>query len=137
MSIRELDSCTMVADIVTWMNKVGHYPSPETAALYRGFITDELRELVQAEVDGEGEAAEFKELMDVLWVLIGYARARGWPISKGFNEVSYSNYSKFTVVDGELKVVRRDDGKILKPETYVEADMQSVLNNKQEEMIYE
>lgn len=118
-----------IEDVVEWMDNAEHVPSNGTAKLYRSLVDEELHEFIQAEVDKEGEAAEFKELLDLMWVLIGYARARGWPVTEGWMELARSNYSKLTVEDGRLVLKKRDDGKVLKPETYVPADMQQVLND--------
>lgn len=120
-----------IEDVVEWLTNAGHVPSITTSKLYRSLIDEELHEFIQAEVDKEGEAAEFKELLDLMWVLIGYAHARGWPVTEGWMELARSNYSKFTVEDGKLVLKKRDDGKVLKPETYVPADMQTVLLDSQ------
>ena len=51
-------------------------------------------------------------LVDTVYVLLQLARTLGVPFDAAFNEVHQSNMAK--VVDG--KVIRREDGKILKPD---------------------
>lgn len=122
-------TATPIQDVIDWMNKAEHLPSPANAELYRSLIQEEFKELVQAEVDNEGEAAELKELLDLVWVCFGYARARGWPVPEAWNELSWSNYSKFTVVNGVLTLKKREDGKVLKPPSYQPANMTDVISN--------
>lgn len=102
-------------------NKAFEIPQLESPALG----TDELIELrislLKEEVEEYAEAARSGDLVEVLDALadIGYILA-GTIINHGmqdiyddaFNEVHRSNMSK--LVDG--KVIRREDGKILKPE---------------------
>lgn len=116
--------------VSSWMS-LGHagQSKEELVPLYDSLISEEYKEFRQAQVDKEGEAAEFKEILDLMWVCIGYCVARGWPITEGWIELARSNFSKFaTDEDGKLKVVRREDGKIKKPPTYEPADMQTILN---------
>lgn len=63
-----------------------------------------------------------KELADLLYVTYGTAVSLGLPIDEAFRLVHESNMSKLE--DG--KVLRRDDGKVLKGKNYKEPDL-SVL----------
>ena len=56
-----------------------------------------------------------KELVDMVYVILGYALYRGWDFDSAFRRVHQSNMSKIPE-DGVIR--RRDDGKILKPNTY-------------------
>jgi predicted HAD superfamily Cof-like phosphohydrolase len=67
-----------------------------------------------------------KELADVLYVVYGTADLLEIPLEAVFAEVHRSNMSK--VVDGE--VIRREDGKILKPAGYREADVHGALTGE-------
>jgi predicted HAD superfamily Cof-like phosphohydrolase len=71
-------------------------------------------------------AALAKELADVLYVVYGTADLLEIPLEAVFREVHRSNMSK--VVDGQ--VIRREDGKILKPDTYREADVHGALTGE-------
>ena len=61
-----------------------------------------------------------KELADLLYVVYGTADSCGIDIDKVFEEVHKSNMSK---LDKDGKVLRREDGKVLKSELYREPDL--------------
>lgn len=93
----------------------------------------ELRiKLLKEEVDEYAEAARSGDLVEVLDALadIGYILA-GTIINHGmqqiyddaFNEVHRSNMAK--LVDG--KVLRRDDGKVMKPEGWMPPNLSQFL----------
>ncbi len=67
-----------------------------------------------------------KELADLLYVVYGTADLLDIPLEAVFAEVHRSNMTK--VVDGQ--VIRREDGKILKPDTYREADVHGALTGE-------
>ena len=51
---------------------------------------------------------------DLMWVAIGYMISRGWNVDKIWDEGALSNLRK---IDPETrKVLKREDGKVLKPE---------------------
>lgn len=83
--------------------------------LYIELIKEELQELW----DGIGHNDNIETIdaiCDLTWVLVGYAHSRGWDIMGAFNEVARSNMSKVDAKSGKL--IKRADGKVLKPETY-------------------
>lgn len=55
-----------------------------------------------------------KEFLDVVWTGTAYFKKMGIDVDTAFDELARSNFSKLT--DGNL--VRRDDGKVLKPHSY-------------------
>ncbi len=63
---------------------------------------------------------------DLIWVIEGLAHTMGIPIQQVWNEVARSNHSK---VSESGKVLKRSDGKILKPDTYSPPDIKTVLEN--------
>lgn len=91
------------------------YPNAETAKLYRNLINEEFRELVEAEVVSD-EVAQLDAVIDLLWVILGYALAKGYLIRSAWGEVARSNLSKIDSETGTC--IKRDDGKIMKPATY-------------------
>ena len=62
---------------------------------------------------------------DLIWVIEGLCLSLGIPIQKVWDEVARSNMSK--CVEGKL--IKREDGKVLKPDTYSPPDIQSIINN--------
>lgn len=64
-----------------------------------------------------------KELADLLYVVYGTAEEFGIPLEAVFKEVHHSNMSKLWP-DGTVHY--REDGKVLKPPTYTEANIKRV-----------
>jgi predicted HAD superfamily Cof-like phosphohydrolase len=56
----------------------------------------------------------------MMWVIIGYMKSRGWDCEGAWDEGAKSNLSKIDPITG--KVIRREDGKILKPEGWQPPD---------------
>ena len=63
-----------------------------------------------------------KELADVQYTLSGLALYLGVDLEEAFNRVHANNMSK--LIDG--KIARAENGKVLKPEGYVKADMRGL-----------
>ena len=105
--------------------------------------TRELREsLMTEELLGEGELIESMRngdlvgiadgIADLLYVVLGTASAYGINVQPIFDEVQRSNMTK-AVWDEETqsyKVILREDGKILKPESFSPADIEAVLTEQ-------
>uniref|UniRef100_A0AAU3IBW5 Uncharacterized protein n=1 Tax=Streptomyces sp. NBC_01393 TaxID=2903851 RepID=A0AAU3IBW5_9ACTN len=68
-----------------------------------------------------------KELADVLYVIYGTADLLEIPLEAVFAEVHRSNMSK---VGPDGQVLRREDGKILKPTNYREADVHGAVTGE-------
>ena len=80
----------------------------ERIAFIRQMVNDEMDELERAEtVHGQADA-----LVDAIYYICDFAATHGINLDPVFNIVHRANMQK--VVDG--KVIRREDGKILKPE---------------------
>ncbi|MCU4746280.1 MULTISPECIES: MazG nucleotide pyrophosphohydrolase domain-containing protein [unclassified Streptomyces] len=99
---------------------------PETAEHRRTLLDEEAHEaaealtaLAKALRTGEDPLGAYravaKELADVLYVTYGTADALGIDLPAVFTEVHRSNMSK---VDAEGRVLRRQDGKVLKGPGY-------------------
>lgn len=94
---------------------------PQTQ-LYMSLIQEEFDETMDA--FAKGDTIELADgLADMVWVIMGLASSVGIPFDQVWNEVRASNMSK--VVDGKL--VKREDGKVLKPESYFRPDINAVL----------
>lgn len=104
------------------------YPPTYVENLRLTLIQEEKNEVEDVILDAatEEDIADIaKELADLVYVVYGTALAYGIPLDKVIEEVHRSNMTK--VVDGS--VIRREDGKILKPETYEPADVAGVLKD--------
>jgi predicted HAD superfamily Cof-like phosphohydrolase len=80
-------------------------------------------------IDAESMIDIADALGDMLYILVGTILEHGLAdkIEDIFNEIHRSNMTK--VVDG--KVIRRDDGKILKPEGYEKPNLQKIIGGEQ------
>jgi len=93
-----------------------HKPDPqvsELAELYKTLIKEETEEFWEA-VAASNDAEQLDACFDMIWVIIGYMKARGWDCENAWDEGAKSNLSKIDTATGNVK--RREDGKILKPE---------------------
>ena len=81
--------------------------------LYLKLIAEEHQEFMDA-IFAADDAEQLDACFDMMWVIIGYMKARGWDCEAAWDEGAKSNLSKIDAATG--KVIRRDDGKILKPE---------------------
>jgi len=80
-------------------------------------LREEFDEYIKAE--NEDDIVEIADaLADIIYIACGTAVSYGIPLDKVFDEVHRSNMAK--LVDG--KPIRRDDGKVLKPEGWTPPD---------------
>jgi len=94
----------------------------EQAALYMDLITEEYEETLEAY--NKGDLVEVADgLADMVWVIMGMANTLGIPFEDVWREVKSSNMSK--CVDGKL--IKRDDGKVMKPDTYFPPNIANAL----------
>lgn len=82
------------------------------SSLYYKLIDEEFNEFINSSIRTE----ELDACMDLIWVILGYCHARGFNVEGAWNEVARSNMSKVDAATG--KVIKREDGKILKPDTF-------------------
>lgn len=105
------------------------------AELYYRLVCEEGAELDLAWE--QGDMVQVADgIMDSIYVLAGLANSL-WGPDKAlqmWEEVQRSNMSKvqaIETIDGvEYVVKRRDDGKILKPESYFKPDLESIISSK-------
>lgn len=87
------------------------------APLYKDLIEEEFREWI---VETKPEA-ELKELADLVYVIYGYANAKGWDLITAIERVHTNNVGRCIQPDGSI--IRRGDGKILKNKDYPKVDL--------------
>ena len=68
---------------------------------------------------------ELKELSDLVYVIYGYANARGWDLDMALLRVHDNNLGRMYQEDGTIS--RRDDGKILKNKGYPKVDLKDLV----------
>jgi len=84
----------------------------ELAELYKKLIKEEVEEFWEAEAASD-DAEQLDACFDMIWVIVGYMKARGWNCAAAWDEGAKSNLSKIDAKTGFVN--RREDGKILKP----------------------
>ena len=116
---------TVFKDVETFLNAVGQNPPPfnadesDQSRLYKKLIDEEYSEFIEADL-ANNDAERLDACFDMMWVIIGYMKARGWDCEQAWDEGAKSNLSKIDKTTG--KVIRREDGKILKPEGWKPPD---------------
>lgn len=103
-----------------------NFPSPpnDLSHLYLKLIEEEYREFVDA-IKDEDDTEQLDACFDMMWVIIGYMKARGWDCERAWDEGADSNLAKIDKVTG--KVIRREDGKILKPDGWKPPDFKKFI----------
>jgi len=107
----------MVREFVTIS---GQKPNPD---LYSKLISEEFYEWLEAY---EGSQEELKEMADLLYVIYGYANARGWDIGEAFRRVHENNLGRMYQPDGTIR--RREDGKIIKNPDYPKVNLEDLIS---------
>lgn len=98
-------------------------PPAEVVRMRLALITEELDELVDA--CAAGDIVEIADaLADLEYVVLGAGHTFGLPSQAVFDEVHRSNMAK---VGPGGKVIKREDGKILKPAHWTPPDVAGVL----------
>ena len=93
--------------------------------MYLALIKEEGEELVVALQECD-VVEELDAIIDLLVVIIGYGLSRGFPMVEAWDEVLRSNMAKIDPLTGT--VLRREDGKILKPAGWTAPDLDSVIH---------
>lgn len=112
-------------DVLNFAQACDQEPSTEMQDLYVNLIREEYKELEEA-VAAKDEVEILDACMDLLWVTIGLCHMKGYDIYGAWDELTENNFSKIDPVTG--KVLRREDGKILKPESWTAPDFSPYLS---------
>ena len=100
-------------DIDTFHTACDQEPSEANYKMYLGLIDEEVGELVDA-VAANDRVEQLDALVDILVVTMGAIRAGGFDGEGAWKEVMDTNFAKIDPTTG--KVIKREDGKVLKPE---------------------
>lgn len=112
-------------DVEVFLRAVGQNPPPfnadesDQSRLYAKLIAEEYAEFCESIIDNN-DTEKADACFDMIWVIVGYARSRGWDMDAAWVEGAKSNLSKIDPNTGLVR--RREDGKILKPEGWKEPD---------------
>ena len=101
-------------DTTTTMDKVREFSEvldqKPDSRLYQTLICEEYLEWMETPWDDKIE--DLKELADLVYVVYGYANARGYNLDEAIKRVHENNLGRCIQPDGSIK--RREDGKIIK-----------------------
>ena len=92
--------------------------------MYYGLIKEEVAELMEAHTAGD-RVEQLDALIDILVVTIGAIHSMGADGEGAWNEVMRTNFSKIDPSTG--KVIKRADGKVLKPEGWTAPKLSQFL----------
>ena len=93
------------------------------ANLYMALVMEEYKELILA--FGNRDMVEIADACaDLKWVIEGLEHTLKIPQQEVWDEVSRSNLAKISETG---KVLKREDGKVLKPEGWTPPDIKSIL----------
>ena len=100
-------------DIDTFATACDQPPSEANYEMYLDLIDEEYIELQKA-LRTHDKVEQLDALVDILVVTMGAIRAAGWDGEAAWKEVMNTNFAKIDPDTG--KVIKREDGKVLKPE---------------------
>lgn len=99
----------------------------EQATLYHRLINEEYAEFISARISKD-EVETIDACFDMIWVIVGYMLSNGWDCDKIWDEGAASNLAKIDMVTGQ--VLKRDDGKVLKPEGWQPPDFTKFVSEQ-------
>ena len=114
----------MYNDVVKFIEACDQEKNLGNASLYRNLIAEEFNEFIHANNKND-EVEKLDACMDMIWVILGFCYMKGYDIQGAWNEVARSNLAKINPETG--KVIKREDGKVLKPEGWTPPELKQFL----------
>lgn len=115
-------------DVQVFMTAAGQTTTQKNipqSSLYHKLICEEFNEYIQAK-NANDEVEEIDACFDMMWVIVGYMLSRGWDCERLWDEGALSNLRK---IDTKTrKVLKREDGKVLKPEGWQPPDFSKFVS---------
>ena len=118
-------------DVQVFMSAAGQTTTennPSQAELYMNLIREEYAELIIAKNDSN-DTEIIDACFDMMWVIVGYMLSRGWDCERIWDEGALSNLKKIDTTT--RKVLKREDGKVLKPEGWKPPDFSKFVKPKE------
>lgn len=120
VTTKRKDDQMPVVEMVKEFSKVlDQTPDPN---LYSRLITEEYQEWL---LDVQTDVEELKELADLVYVVYGYANAKGYNLDEALRRVHANNLGRCIQPDGSI--LRREDGKIIKNKDYPKVDLRDLV----------
>lgn len=102
-----------------------NFDNEEQAQLYHRLINEEYNEFIKAR-NQKDNVETLDACFDMIWVIVGYMLSKGYDIEGAWDEGARSNLAKIDATTG--KVIKRDDGKVLKPDGWQKPDFSKYIN---------
>jgi predicted HAD superfamily Cof-like phosphohydrolase len=109
---------TVTEMVLEFVTKTEQVPTDE---LYAQLIIEEYKEWLTS----EDVVEEMKELTDLVYVIYGYALAKGFNLEEAVRRVHKNNLGRCIQPDGSVQ--RRPDGKILKNKDYPKVSLEGLI----------
>ena len=93
-------------------------------SLYATLIQEEFEEW-HSEYLHNSTTAQLKELADLVYVIYGYANAKGWDLTEALLRVHNNNVNRCIQPDGSIKY--RADGKVMKNPDYPKPNLSDLV----------
>ena len=97
----------------------------EQAHLYHRLINEEYNEFIVAR-NQKDDVETLDACFDMIWVIVGYMLSKGYDVEGAWDEGARSNLAKIDAATGV--VIKRADGKVLKPEGWQKPDFSKYIN---------
>lgn len=113
-------------DVGVFLSAVGQTTPPfiadesDQSRLYKKLIDEEYSEFIEA-WEANDDVEKIDACFDMMWVIVGYMKSRGWDCEGIWDEGAQSNLAKIDPTTG-MVIRRPEDGKILKPEGWKSPD---------------
>ena len=114
----------MSIDVKRFVDACDQEPSRANVELYKELIREEYEEFLEA-CDESNEIEQLDACMDMIWVILGYCHMKKYKVQEAWDEVADSNLSKIDTATG--KVIKRADGKVLKPANWKEPNLSKFI----------
>jgi len=115
----------MYNDVVKFIEACDQPKTEDNQSLYVNLIQEEFDEFLSG-IHAEDDVEQLDACMDMIWVILGFCHMKGYDVDGAWGEVRKTNLSKIDDITG--KVIRRSDGKILKPEGWKEPNFSDFIN---------
>jgi predicted HAD superfamily Cof-like phosphohydrolase len=116
-----VQNMTPMSMVKEFSKKTEQVPQPY---LYAGLIAEEADEW-RSEYQRDTGVEQLKELADLVYVIYGFANAKGWDLDEAVRRVHLNNLGRCIQPDGSVQ--RRADGKIMKNPDYPKVDLTDLV----------
>ena len=117
----------MWADVITFIEACDQVPSVENISLYRNLIVEEFWEFKTGD-DKNDDIERLDACMDMIWVILGYCKMKGYNVRGAWNEVARSNLAKIDINTG--KVIKNSAGKVMKHEGWKPPELANFITKE-------